>query len=66
MRQAAWRRGTLLAMLAHALLAIIVATERAEHPPPPGELIPLTYNEIPHLFTRRITEPARRLTDPLA
>ena len=48
-RQAAWRRWTLLAMLAHALLAVIAATERAEHPPPPGELISLTYNEIPPL-----------------
>jgi hypothetical protein len=64
-RWLAWRRWTLLAMLAHALLAVIAATERAERPPP-GELIPLTCNEIRHLFTKLITEPARRLTDPLA
>jgi hypothetical protein len=32
-------------MLAHALLAVIAATERAERPPP-GELIPLASNEI--------------------
>jgi SRSO17 transposase len=64
-RWLAWRRWTLLAMLAHALLAVIAATERAEHPPP-GELIALTCNEIRHLFTKLITEPARRLTDPLA
>jgi hypothetical protein len=51
-------------MLAHALLAVIAATERAEHPPP-GELITLTCNEIQHLFTRLIIEPTRRLTDPL-
>jgi hypothetical protein len=36
----AWRRWTLLAMLTHALLAVIAATEHAEHPPP-GELITL-------------------------
>jgi SRSO17 transposase len=64
-RWLAWRRWTLLALLAHALLAVIAATERAERRPP-GELIALTCNEIQHLFTKLITEPARRLTDPLA
>jgi hypothetical protein len=49
-------------MLAHALLAVIAATERAEHPPP-CELIALTCNGIRHLFTELITEPTRRLTD---
>ena len=39
--------------------------ERTEHPPP-GDLIALTCNEIRHLFTRLITEPTRRITDPLA
>ena len=52
-------------MLAHALLAVIAATERAQRPPP-AELIALTCNEIQHLFTTLITEPTRRLTDPLA
>ena len=60
-----WRRWTLLAMLAHALLVVIAATERAQRSPPDG-LIALTCNEIRHLFTRLITEPTRRLTDPLA
>jgi SRSO17 transposase len=60
-----WRRWTLLAMLAHALLAVIAATERAQHPPPAG-LIALTCNEIRHLFTRLITETTRRRTDPQA
>ncbi|HZA17782.1 MAG TPA: IS701 family transposase [Pseudonocardiaceae bacterium] len=64
-RWRAWRRWTLLAMLAHALLAVIAATQRAQHPPPDG-LIALTCNEIRHLFTTLITEPARRLTDPHA
>jgi SRSO17 transposase len=63
-RWLAWRRWTLRAMLAHALLAVIAATERTEHPP--DELIPLTCNEIRHLFTSLITEPTRRLTDLLA
>jgi hypothetical protein len=57
--------GRVLTMLAHALLAVIAATERAEHPPP-SELIALISNEIRHLFTKLITEPTRRLTDPLA
>jgi hypothetical protein len=43
----------LLAMLAHALLAVIAATERAEHPPP-CELIALC-NGIRHIFTKLIT-----------
>jgi SRSO17 transposase len=64
-RWLAWRRWTLLAMLAHALLAVIAATERTAHPPQPG-LIALTCNEIRHLLTRLITEPNRRLTDPFA
>ena len=57
-----WRRWTLLAMLAHALRAV---TEHAEHPPPAG-LITLTCNEIRALFTKLITEPTRRLADPMA
>ena len=61
-RWLAWRRWTLLAMLAHALLAVIAATEH----PPPGELIPLTCNEIRHLFTSLITESTRQLTNTLA
>ena len=64
-RWLAWRRWTLLAMLAHALLAVIAATQRAQHPPPEG-LIALTCNEIRHLFTELITKPTRRLTNPHA
>jgi SRSO17 transposase len=60
-----WRRWTLLAMLAHALLAVIAATERAQHPPQPG-LIALTCNEIQHLLTKLITESTRRHADTLA
>lgn len=64
-RWLAWRRWTLLAMLAHALLAVIAATECAQRPAPDG-LIALTCNEIRHLFTRLITELTRRRTNPLA
>jgi hypothetical protein len=59
-----WRRWTLIAMLAHALLAVLAATERAQHPAPDG-LIALTSNEISRLFNRLIIDPARRLVDPL-
>lgn len=60
-----WRRWTLLAMLAYALLAVITADERADHPPGVG-LIPLTCNEICHLLTTLIPRPARSVADPHA
>jgi hypothetical protein len=59
-----WRRWTVIAMLAYALLAVLAATEQALHPAPAG-LIALTCNEIHRLFNRLILEPARRLTNPL-
>ncbi len=43
-------------MLAYAYLAVITATERARHRPPAG-LIPLTCNEIHHLFNTLIVRP---------
>jgi hypothetical protein len=61
-RWLAWRCWTLLAMLAHALLAVIAATERAHHPPQPG-LIALTCNEIRppvHQLDHRTHPPAHR------
>ena len=64
-RWLAWRRWTLMAMLAHALLAVIAAVERIQHPPPES-LIALTCNEIRHLFSTLITQPTRQLTDTLA
>jgi SRSO17 transposase len=42
-----WHRWTVLAMLAHAFLSVMAATE----PDPPDDLIPLTRNEIRRLFT---------------
>lgn len=44
-RWTSWRRWTLLAMTAHALLAVIAANEHTDHPTPAGQ-IALTCNEI--------------------
>jgi SRSO17 transposase len=60
-----WRRWTLLAMLAHALLVVLTASEHAAGPPPTG-LVPLTCNELQRLLLRRVIEPARRPADPEA
>lgn len=48
-RYASWYRWTTLVMLAHAFLAVLTVTEHARTPTPAG-LIPLTLNEIRHLF----------------
>jgi SRSO17 transposase len=63
-RWVSWRRWTLIAMLAHALLAVLAVTERARDPAPAG-MIPLTCNEIARLFNRLVLGPARRLTNTL-
>ena len=60
-----WQRWTLLSMIAHALLAVIAASERVERPAPAG-LIPLTCNEICRLFTIYIIEPTRTRACPQA
>ena len=57
-RWTSWHRWTILAMLAHAFLAITAATARTETHPAPG-LIALTANEIRHLFTH-LLDRARR------
>ena len=64
-RWTSWQRWTLLAMVAHALLAVIAAREHAEHPAPDG-LIALTCNEIRRLFTTYVIEPGRTLACPMA
>jgi hypothetical protein len=56
-RWTSWRRWTLLAMVAHALLAVITATEHTQRPAPAG-LIALPCNEIRRLFTIYVIEPA--------
>ncbi|MFE9693822.1 hypothetical protein [Micromonospora sp. NPDC005806] len=55
-------RWTTPAILAHAFLA--AATAHHSRPEPAG-LIPLTVNELRHLFNVLIIEPSRRRTDPL-
>jgi hypothetical protein len=64
-RWTSWRRWTLLAMIAHALLAVIAAHEHADRPAPTG-LIELTCNELRHLLTIYVIEPARTRTCPQA
>src|SRR5436309_329798 len=62
---APWRRWTLLAMLAYALLVVLAAGEHTAGPPPAG-LIPLTCNELQRLLLRRVIEPGARHADPEA
>jgi SRSO17 transposase len=64
-RWTSWRRWTLLAMVAHALLAVIAAIEHAQRPAPDG-LIALTCNEIRRLFTTYVIEPGRARACPQA
>ena len=61
-RWTSWRRWTLLAMVAHALLAVIAAHEHTDRPAPAG-LIALTCNEIRRLFIdlRHRARPSPRL-----
>jgi SRSO17 transposase len=67
-RWTSWRRWTLIAMLAHALLAATAAAARTQHrngPPDSAGLIPLTCNEIARLINRLTTTPARSLASIL-
>jgi len=52
-----WRRWTILAMLAHAFLAVTTATERSPRPRPHDGLIALTCNEIQHLLSAHTAQP---------
>ncbi|MCG5446144.1 IS701 family transposase [Micromonospora sp. NIE79] len=56
-RWTSWYRSVTLAMLAHAFLAVATADERTHRPAPDG-LIPLTCNEVAHLFISLIVRPA--------
>jgi SRSO17 transposase len=53
-----WYRWTTLAMVACAFLTIAAATEQARGPAPAGQ-IPLTRNEIAHLFANLVIQPMR-------
>jgi SRSO17 transposase len=57
-----WRRWTIFAMLAQALLA--VTTAQHARTPPPDKLIPLACNEIRRLLTVYVIESARRKACP--
>ena len=56
-RWCSWYRWATLAMLAHAFLVVAAVTERRCRPPPSG-LIPLTCNELQHLFAALVARPA--------
>jgi hypothetical protein len=64
-RWTSWRRWTLLAMLAHALLTVIAANEHADRPAPDG-MIPLTRNEIRRLLTALVVTARRTPACPHA
>jgi hypothetical protein len=53
---------TTLAMLAHALLAVIAAHEHDQSSTTTQTLIPLTVNEIRHLFAKLITTTTNNIT----
>jgi hypothetical protein len=52
---AAWHRWTILAMLAHAFLAVVASAERITEPA--TGWISLTCNEIHHLLTTLVSRP---------
>ncbi len=54
-----WNRYTTLAMLAHAILAALAVRERTRRTKTRRTLIPLTVNEIRHLFAKLITTAVR-------
>jgi hypothetical protein len=56
-RWRSWYRWVTRAMLAHAFLVAAAVTDNARHPPPP-ELIPLSCNEVQHLFAALAARPA--------
>jgi SRSO17 transposase len=52
-----WHRWTILALLAHAFLAVLAATQADHQTPDDNQLIPLTCNEIRRLFTGLCQQP---------
>jgi SRSO17 transposase len=63
-RWRSWYRWTTLAMLAHAFLAAVTATERARAGSQDG-LIPITLAEVQRLFNRMTANPAATPADRL-
>jgi hypothetical protein len=54
-----WYRWTTLVLLAHVFLVTVTVTARAK--PAPAGLIPLTLNEIRHLYTTLVVTPAANI-----
>lgn len=54
-----WYRWTTLVLLAHLFLAVTTVTARAS--PTPAGLIPLTLNEIRHLYNALVLTPAANI-----
>jgi SRSO17 transposase len=59
-RWRSWYRWVTLAMLAHAFLVVAAVTEHLCRPPPSG-LIPLSCNEVQHLFAALVARPVEDL-----
>ena len=57
-RWTSWHRWATLTLLAHAFLTVAAAVEHARAPAPSGQ-IPLTRNEISHLFAVLLLRPLR-------
>lgn len=57
-----WHRWSVLAMLAHAFLSVMAATQPTPDPTPENELIPLTRNEIRRLFATLLGAPIRDIS----
>jgi SRSO17 transposase len=65
-----WHRWVTLALLAHAFLAVTTSLERRKHAPTddgtgPDGLIPLTCNEIQHLFAALAAQPVLEIAHHL-
>jgi len=56
-----WYRHTTLVMLAHAILTVTAAHERAHHPPEQQKLVPLSINEIRRLLAKLIINTAHTI-----
>jgi SRSO17 transposase len=63
-RWVSWHRWTVLAMLAHAFLTVVAATERAQGAAPIG-WISLTCNEVQHLLATLVSTPTKDIAHRL-
>jgi SRSO17 transposase len=52
-----WYRWATLTMLAHAFLVVAALLQHTRHPPPP-ERVPVTCNEVSHLYATLVARPA--------